>query len=109
MNAHTDVQVINGPDGKPAFVVIPYQDYVSTHPREDLIPHEVAGYVLVDELSPAAAWRRHLGLTQAEVAERIGITQAAYAQQEKARRPRAGTRARIASALGISPDMLDIN
>ncbi|AJD48968.1 DNA-binding protein [Isoalcanivorax pacificus W11-5] len=109
MNAHSDVQVINGPDGRPAFVVIPYRDYVSTHTREDLIPHEVSGYVLVYALSPAAAWRRHLGLTQAEVAERIGITQVAYAQQEKAKRPRAETRAKIASALGIPPDMLDIN
>lgn len=110
MNALTNnAQIIKGPDGAPAYVVIPYADYVATHPREDLIPHEVIGFMVKEDLSPAAAWRRHLGLTQAEVAERIGITQAAYAQQEKAKRPRAETRARIAAALGIGPDMLDIN
>lgn len=109
MNAPIDIQIINGPDGKPAFVVIPYDEYVSTHPRDDLIPHEVVGMMVMDDLSPAAAWRKHLGLTQAEVAGRIGISQAAYAQQEKAKRPRAETRARIATALGIAREMLDAN
>lgn len=109
MNARTDVQIINGPDGKPAFVVIPYQDYVASHPRDDLIPHAVVEMMVMDELSPAAAWRKHLGLTQLEVAQRIGISQAAYAQQEKAKRPRSETRAKIAKALGISPEMIDIN
>lgn len=105
----TKVQIINGSDGKPAFVVIPYDEYVATHPGSDLIPHEVVGMMVMDDLSPAAAWRKHLGLTQLQVAERIGITQAAYAQQEKAKKPRAATRAKIADALGISADWLDIN
>lgn len=103
-----NVQIIKGPDGKPLFVVIPYQDYIATHPHEDLVPHDVVGLMVSAALSPAAAWRKHLGLTQAEVAERIGISQAAYAQQEKAKRPRKQTRERIASALGIGPEMLDL-
>jgi len=28
MNARTNIQIINGPDGAPAFVVIPYAEYV---------------------------------------------------------------------------------
>jgi transcriptional regulator with XRE-family HTH domain len=36
-------------------------------------------------MTAIAAWRRHLGLTQAE---RLGISQPAYAQQEAAERPR---------------------
>jgi|TARA_R100000501_G_C2580167_1_gene83720 DNA-binding XRE family transcriptional regulator len=108
MNAPTSVQIINDAQGEPAFVVIPYADYVASQATDDSVPHEVAGYVLVDELSPAAAWRRYLRLTQAEVAARIGISQAAYAQQEKAKRPRKQTRIRIAEALGIAPKMLDI-
>lgn len=108
MNAPASVQIINDSQGEPAFVVIPYADYVASQSADDSVPHEVAGYVLVDELSPAAAWRRYLRLTQAEVAARIGISQAAYAQQEKAKRPRKQTRAKIAEALGIVPEMLDI-
>ena len=55
-----------------------------------------------------AAWRRHLGLTQAEVAERLGISQPAYAQQETAERPRKATRERIAKALDIPAPLLDL-
>ena len=59
-------------------------------------------------LTPIAAWRKHLDLTQAEVAERLGITQSAYSQQEAAERPRKATREKIAAALGIPVQSLDI-
>lgn len=108
MNTPTSVQIINGPDGAPAFVVIPYSDYVKDHPSEDLVPNEVVGYMVKEDLTPTAAWRKHLGLSQAQVASRIGITQPAYAQQEAAAKPRKVTREKIAKALGISPDLLDI-
>lgn len=108
MNTPTNVQIINGPDGTPAFVVIPYVDYVKDHPQEDLVPNEVVGYMVKEGSTPAAAWRKHLGLSQAQVAERIGITQPAYAQQEQAANPRKATREKIAAALGIAPDLLDI-
>lgn len=108
MNTPTNVQIINGPDGSPAFVVIPYAEYIKDHPKDDLAPNEVVGYMVKEGLSPAAAWRKHLGLSQAEVASRIGITQPAYAQQETAAKPRKATREKIAAALGIAPDLLDI-
>ena len=108
MNTPTNVQIINGPDGTPAFVVIPYAEYVKDHPQDDLVPNEVVGYMVKEDLSAAAAWRKHLGLSQAQVAERIGITQSAYAQQEQAANPRKATREKIAAALGIAPDLLDI-
>lgn len=108
MNTPTNVQIINGPDGAPAFVVIPYADYVATHPRKDLVPNEVVGYMVKEGLTAIGAWRKHLGLTQSEVASRIGISQAAYAQQEAAAKPRKATRAKIADALGISADLLDL-
>jgi transcriptional regulator with XRE-family HTH domain len=73
-----------------------------------LVPNEVVGYMVKESLSPAAAWRKHLGLSQAQVAERIGITQSAYAQQEQAASPRKQTREKIAAALGIAPDLWDI-
>jgi DNA-binding XRE family transcriptional regulator len=107
-NTPTNVQIINGPDGMPAFVVIPYAQYLKDHPVEDLVPNEVVGYMVKEDLTPIAAWRKHLGFSQAEVAERIGISQSAYAQQEQAIRPRKPTRFKIAQALGISEVLLDL-
>jgi DNA-binding XRE family transcriptional regulator len=108
MNTPTNIQIISGPDGAPAFVVIPYADYVANHPQEDLIPNEVVGYMVKEDLTAVGAWRKHLNLTQAEVASRIGITQAAYAQQEQAAKPRKGTLDKIAQAFGIHRDLLDL-
>ncbi|MCV4274116.1 helix-turn-helix transcriptional regulator [Pseudomonas capsici] len=109
MNAPTDVQIINGPDGKPAFVVIPYEQYVAQHHRgdADLIPHEVVSRI-VDGASPARAWREHLNLTQEEVARRMNISQPAYAQQEAVAKPRKSTREKIAAAFGINADHLEL-
>ncbi len=108
MSAPTNnIQIINGPDGKPAFVVIPYEEYVSQHGVDDLIPHEVVSRI-VDGATPIRAWREYLDLTQELVAGRLGISQPAYAQQESVARPRKQTRERIAQAFGIRPDQLDI-
>lgn len=109
MNAPTNVQLINGADGRPAFVVIPYAEYMAQYGKDHhLIPNEVAGMVLKDDLSPMKAWREYLRLTQAEVAERLGVTQAAYAQLENAKRPRRSSLARVAKAMNISLAQLDV-
>lgn len=83
---------------------------MNTLPRSDkqLIPNEVVSYMIKEDMTPIGAWRKHLGLSQSEVAERIGITQPAYAQQEQATRPRKATREKIANALGIAPALLDL-
>ena len=106
-NAPTDVQIINGPDGKPAFVVIPYAQYVAQRHNDDLIPHEVVSRI-VDGASPIRAWREYLDLTQDEIAKRLGISQPAYAQQEAATKPRKATREKIAVAFGIKADQLEL-
>lgn len=107
MNAPTNIQVINGPDGKPAFVVIPFEEYQKTHAAErNLIPHEVVS-ATVDGVTPVRAWREHLKLTQAEVAARIGISQPSYAKQEASDSLRRPTIGKIAKALGISVEQLE--
>ncbi|MCY1308079.1 helix-turn-helix protein [compost metagenome] len=63
---------------------------------------------MVDGATAIKAWREHLGLTQVDIAERLGITQSAYAQQETSSRPRRGTREKVAKALGITADQLDL-
>lgn len=108
MNTPTNVQIINGADGRPAFVVLPYADYIASRPQDDLVPNAVVGFMVKEGMTAIAAWRRHLDLTQAEVAERLGISQSAYAQQESAERPRKATREKIAAALGIAVQSLDL-
>ena len=53
------------------------------------------------------AWCEHLGLTQAEVASRLGISQAAYSQHENSQTLRKSTRIKMANALGLRAEQLD--
>lgn len=107
MNAPTNIQLINGPDGNPAYVVIPYAEYLRMFEQErTLIPHEVVS-ATVDGATPVRAWREYLQLTQAEVAERLQISQPSYARQESSARLRPQTLAKLAAALGILPEQLD--
>ncbi len=50
-----------------------------------------------DEVSLQAAWRIYRGLSQAEVAEKLGIKQAAVSQFEKSDRPRKATIEKLAA------------
>ena len=102
-----DIQTIKAPDGTPAFVVLPYAEFMRRFAHEEgLIPHEVVS-ATVDGATPMRAWREYLGLTQAELAARLGVTQAAYAQTEAAARPRKASRARVAAAMRLSAEQLD--
>lgn len=107
MNARINVQILKGADGLPEFAVIPYDEYLILSKRsEPTIPNEVIGKVIKEEVTPIRAWREHLGLTQIEVAGRLGITQPAYAAQENSNRLRKSSREKIAQALGIVPEQL---
>lgn len=72
----------------------------------DSIPHDVISRT-VDGASPLRAWRESLGLTQAQVAERLHISQSAYAQQENSDRLGKTSREKVAATLGIAPTQLD--
>ena len=109
MNAPTNIQILKGADGKPAFAVIPYSVYMKLSKRhESTIPNDVIGKVVNHDMTPIRAWREHLGLTQAEVARRLGVSQSAYAQQEAKESLRKSSREKIANALGIEPGQLAI-
>ena len=107
--------------GVPVFVVIPFADFAREHPIEaaqitpktpripkgDYIPHEVVGLHIQDGIPLVRAWREYLGLTQAEVAERAGITQAALSQMESGEaKLRKATREKLARAMGLNPEQL---
>jgi len=74
-----------------------------------IIPHQVGQRVVVDNCAPLRAWREYLGLSQAQVADRLGVSQAAYSRLESPQvRPQGITLFRVAAALGIRPTQLDI-
>ena len=75
-------------------------------PSGDSVPHEVVELMIDHDYTIIRAWREYLGLTQKEVADKIGITQAAYSQMESARRLKKITKTRIANALGINPEQV---
>jgi DNA-binding XRE family transcriptional regulator len=108
MSEPTNIQIIRDGAGEPAFVVVPYRDWVAFRNREEgAVPHAVVNLVFDNEWSPMRAWREHLGLTQAEVASRMGISQSAYAQTEASALPRKTTLRKVADALGLSLEQLD--
>jgi transcriptional regulator with XRE-family HTH domain len=73
-----------------------------------MIPNEVMGMVIRDEMPPARAWREHFGLTQAEVAKRAGMSQAALSQLESGEHNiRKATREKLAKAMGITAAQLE--
>lgn len=71
------------------------------------IPHEVMKRVIKERYSRMRAWREYLGLTQEEIAAKMGITQAAFSQMEAPRaRPRKSTLEKLAKALGLNVEQL---
>ena len=113
MNTPTNHQMLTH-NGKPAFAVIPYAEYLRLMERaggrpdeEVTLPHDVVRMSTLGGMSLIRAWREHLGLTQEEVARRMGITQPAYAklEDEKAR-PRIATYKRLATAMGVEWEQL---
>lgn len=110
MKELTNVQFIEQ-NGVPAFVVIPYDEYLKMVPQEkdddDYIPNEVVELIVKKRFNLVKAWRSHRGLTQKEVAERAGITQAAVSQMEKSNNElRTGTLEKLAAALEVDIEQL---
>ena len=89
-------------------MVVPYEQFRRmkggfTH---GTVPNDVVNLAFERGMSAMAAWREHFSLTQAEVAGRIGVTQAAYAQMERVKRPRNATLEKLAAALGLDVEQL---
>ncbi len=107
--------------GLPAFVVLPFSDFAREFPKEaeaiafvrprvpepDYLPNEVVGFTVKEGMTLLKAWREYLGLTQADVAEKAGISQAALSKMESGEgKLRKATRIKLAAALGIHPEQL---
>jgi DNA-binding XRE family transcriptional regulator len=107
-------------DGKPAFVVLPYSEYLALTgtkasparprvPADGTVPHEVVMLMSDNDWSIIRAWREYLGITQVEMAARLDIRQPSYAAMEaQGARTKRITRERIAAALGVQFDQIDV-
>ena len=113
MSAHMKHQIIEK-EGKPLFVLVPYETYMKTmhkldSDKETTIPHRVVELTILENKSPVRAWREYKGLTQKQVAARLKISQSAYSQMEKPHaKLRTETIKKISRILNIDPDQLDI-
>jgi DNA-binding XRE family transcriptional regulator len=111
INKQIDAQIIEE-DGKPKFAVIPIKQFRKLLRRADMeptVPNAVVQRIFEDKVSPIKAWREHLGLSQQEVAARLGVSQSAYAQKERVDanlRPKSKTK--IASALGLMVEQIEV-
>jgi DNA-binding XRE family transcriptional regulator len=107
MSRPTNIQIIKQ-NGKPAFAVIPYDEYLKLLPPEEAtIPHEVVGLVIKKGMNLVKAWRIYLRMTQAEVAKKAGISQAALSQMEKTENSlRTATLEKLANAMGLAVEQL---
>ena len=92
---------------------MPYNEYIESIgsevvPEEQvIIPHEVVKLSTIGGLSLIRAWREHLGLSQQEVADKMGISQVAYSKMEaQGKKNRISTYKRIADAMGIQWEQL---
>lgn len=107
----TEHQIIRGADGNPLFALVPWDEYEEMfegRPDEEVfLPHEVVVMHIQDQMPLIRAWREHLGLSQREVAGRMGISQAAYAKMEKpGATARVVTLKKIAAAMGVEWEQL---
>jgi len=117
MNALTDLtfaaanQQIVTFQGRPVAVVLPYEEYLallasSAPAAVSGTPQEVMRKRYIEGKSLIQAWREHLDLSQKEVAQKLGITQAAYQQMEKkSARPRKNTLIKLAQAFALDPEL----
>ncbi|ODN41653.1 hypothetical protein BGC07_15815 [Piscirickettsia litoralis] len=118
-----DYQVIEQ-DGRPAFAVVPFADFeqlmaeysneapvkkASARKKQATVPHELAKLVALKDYSPIKAWRKYKGVTQAELAKKLKLTQPALSQIEKSEKGlQQDTVKKVAKALGIKPEQLAI-
>ncbi|UCG19264.1 MAG: helix-turn-helix transcriptional regulator [Thiotrichales bacterium] len=111
MTIPTNIQILKQ-NGVPAFVVMDYKDYHELRMKNDegkrtTYPHAVVEMMFMQGMSHLKAWRTYLSLTQAELAKKVGATQAQINNYENGKSiPRADMLMRLSSAMGVSADLL---
>lgn len=88
------------------YVAIPY---VSGEDDDETIPHEVISIMVDESVTLQAAWRIFRRMSQAEVAEKLGVKQSAVSQFEKVANPRSTTLEKFADLYQCRPGQLTLN
>lgn len=102
MSAHTKHQIIEK-DGIPIFVIVPYKEYIDLVGEKSIyIPHEIIEKKILEGKSIVRSWREYINLSQAEIAKRMKISQAAYSQMEK---PDANLRKKTLQKIAVAMDI----
>jgi len=109
MNRPIDYQIIEQ-NGKPAFAVMPYDDFIALlngQGEDTYLPDDIVRMNILEGMSLPRAWREYKGLTQAQVATKLGISQPAMAQMERSdANLRIKTLNKLADVLGITVEQL---
>lgn len=101
-SARENHYIIKDNRGLPVAVVVPYKDYAEAFDIQPLtVPAEVFGILLDKEVSWLAAWRIHKGMSQADVAKKLGRSKSTYSGIEQASCSRPVTLEKVAAVLGI--------
>ncbi|MCU6667242.1 helix-turn-helix domain-containing protein [Enterobacteriaceae bacterium H4N4] len=126
------VQIIKDDKGKAQYAVIPYAEYfrmclqmseIDDETDDDLeeieiehdiyddvlLPGDVSSIMTWQDVSLQAAWRIHCGLSQQEVADKLGISQSAVSQLEALdSRPQKRTREKLAAIYGCKQEQISL-
>ena len=112
INAHPNQQTIRNKQGKPEYVVLPYEDYLQLIQQsiinlEHGVPSQVVDLIFDKDCMPAKAWREYLGMTQTQASKNLGISQSAYSSLKTLYTLHYQLEKKIAKALNIKPAQLD--
>lgn len=106
MSALTNYQIIEQ-NGKPAFVVIPYDEFMASQGdvlEDGLVPNDLVRRNLLDGVPLLKCWREHLGITQDELEQKSGVAQPVIARIETGAtaNPRKSTLKKLAAAMNLT-------
>lgn len=114
MKTHTDYQTIDF-QGKPVFVLVPWEEFNRVRPYleqsdvlKDTVPHDIVEANVLHGVPIIKAWREHMGMTQEQLAEKIGVKQPSLARIESGTvKPRHSTIIKLSAVFGIKPSLLE--
>ncbi|HFF9481086.1 TPA: helix-turn-helix domain-containing protein [Serratia marcescens] len=89
-----------------AYEDVPYSPSTDADDDSVVIPHAVVSIKVKENVSLLAAWRIYRNLSQADVAAKLGVSQASVSQLEGSKRPQAATLGKLAKIYSCKPSQL---